>query len=92
MSEIVQPVPEPVPPTPIRPVAPAEDPRIAGVREMLADMGKRGFVGAVVVGIKPRNAGFEVFGTHDLDGLKIVGTLEVAKAELVLLMREQFKL
>lgn len=58
----------------------SEDPMIAITRDILIGASTMGFAGVVIVGLGPRNQGATVIGSPGMNGLQILGTLELAKS------------
>jgi len=71
----------------VTPIAAAEDPRVASTRNTLMGCSTMGFVGCVVIGIKPRGVGFTVIGSSDLRAMETVAALEMAKQDLIAMIR-----
>lgn len=71
----------------VKPIAESVDPRLASTRDTLLGCSVMGFVGCVVIGIKPKSAGFTVIGSSELRGMETVAALEMAKQDLIAMLR-----
>lgn len=71
----------------VRSISAGADRRVESTMHTLMGLSGYGFVGCVVIGIKPRNDGFSVIGSDHLDALQVIAALEVAKADMVALLR-----